>query len=823
MIFDTEDPAVLKAEIKRLELELKKSNRQLSAAHTQLERFNNVNVMQHEVVGTLETKTSRQEKFMSMLLKYSKNTILLLDKNLNIAYYTGNFFRELIKEKNIPDIEGESVFNVHRTYFNGSSTEDIGKIIEKAIESGETQTVKERINLSGGERHLVYYIYVTAMFSGDGHLDGVILLYINITGLEDARIKAEKANRTKSEFLAKMSHEIRTPMNTIIGMSDLMPEENLSPLQKSYFSDIKKMSKVLLGIINDILDFSKAESGKMDLAPAHFDLYTLFNDICSMQSFIAGQKSLEFRSTCSPSVPGFMYADETRIHQIFTNVINNAVKYTKEGGVSFTLDTGSFPEDDSGREYLIARISDTGIGIKHEHIPLLFESFQQMDTRENRGIEGTGLGLAIVRQLITLMNGFIRVESEYGGGSVFTVYIPLVRGDPAKADSSFADSAFTDKSSGDRRQIIARKGVRTLVVDDVPANLTVAGGLLNRCRIFPDTAEDGQEAVDLVRKSFDEKRPYDIIFMDHMMPGMDGIEAVRRIRELEKSRQSRDGGFPHIPVICLSANAVQGAKELFLSSGMDGFISKPIDVSALNAALRKFLPEGKYTCAGPEDTAPPEKLNGREECILGELAKIGEMDTVRGLHYAAGSFEIYASTLKQFSAGMEKGLAVIHAALASEDWNSYTVQVHAYKGICAAIGAASLSGWGERLEEASKNGNKPVCRAETGAFCSALEEFNRALRRTSLFAEAPEGEKTETGPAEMARKLDEFAEACGEGSSTRIRAVAEGLARLALAGGSPGFAADMAEMLDLARSLDYDEAAEKAGTLLSFLCKKERL
>jgi HPt (histidine-containing phosphotransfer) domain-containing protein len=302
--------------------------------------------------------------------------------------------------------------------------------------------------------------------------------------------------------------------------------------------------------------------------------------------------------------------------------------------------------------------------------------------------------------------------------------------------------------------------------------------------------------------------------MDHMMPGMDGIETTGRIRELEKSRPNENGEVPKIPIVCLSANAVQGAKELFLSSGMDGFIAKPIESAALNETLRKFLPPEKYTLMNAKDNKSASgELTAREKQLFKEFVKIKGLDILRGLHYAAENFETYISTLKQFSAGMEKGLAVIRESLTAGDWQPYIVQVHAFKGICATIGADDLSEWGKKLEWASKSGDKSMCLAETGDFCSALEELNAALRGTSLFAETSEEDKIEITAGSMAEKIREFAEACEEGRSTRIKAAVKELEGFRLLGASPEFEAALAEILDLARSMDYDEAVEKAREL----------
>ncbi|MDR1362769.1 MAG: response regulator [Spirochaetaceae bacterium] len=798
-MIDTEDAASLKAEIKRLELELKKAIRQLSAAESQIERFSSVNTMQHDVVGVLKTEMSRQEKFMTMLLKYSKNTILLLDMNLDIAYYTDNFFKEMVGGAP-SDIEGKNVYAVFETYFDSAMTGEIKRVIADAVSLKETQIMKASVRAGDGEE-MLYYVYITAVFYDSGKLEGVILLYTNITELENARIKAEQASKIKSEFLANMSHEIRTPMNTIIGMSDLMPEENLNTLQKSYFSDIKRMSKILLGIINNILDFSKAESGKLELMPVHFNFHLLFQNICSMQSFIAKQKSIGFKSSYMPSVPEFIFADEMRLNQIFINLITNAIKYTRQGFVSFELDTGKLPGGADDKDYLVAKISDTGIGIKKETLPQLFEKFQQLDSRTNAGIEGTGLGLAIVKQLVALMNGAIAVESEYGKGSVFTLHIPIVLGDPSKVEKPIGKQRF-----------IVTEGVRALVVDDVPANLTVASAFLGRFHIESDLAEDGQAAIDKATKALDDNAPYDIIFMDHMMPNMDGIEASRYIRELEKSRQDKNGEPRITPIICLSANAVNGAEEFFISSGMDGFIAKPIEMPALNWVLQKFLPEEKYTFIDTKNDGA-NKIDKREAQLRKELEGINGLDIQQGLHYVADNFETYVSTLKQFSSGIKKGLAVIRESLAAEDWQTYTIQVHAYKGICATIGALELSEWGKNLEAASKTDDKSLCLAETEDYCTAFETFNTVLMETSLFSET-ETETIDIPASDMAAKIRELTEACKEGRSARVKAAVKNLESVSFADADSEFKYAMAEILSLSRSLDYEDVVEKAGAIL---------
>ncbi|MDR0997868.1 MAG: response regulator, partial [Treponema sp.] len=440
---------------------------------------------------------------------------------------------------------------------------------------------------------------------------------------------AKAASQAKSQFLASMSHEIRTPMNAIIGMSDLMRTDNLDEIQQGYFTDIKKMAKSLLQIINDILDFSKIEAGKLEITPIHFSPASLYDNICSMSKFTAQAKDLEFKSSFDPNIPPAIYGDETRLRQIVTNIVNNAVKYTPRGSVFLGFSRAVQGQEDC----LVITVEDTGIGIKEEDMPKLFDTFQQFDREKNRGIVGTGLGLSITKNLISLMKGEIVVTSVYGKGSVFTIRLPLVEGDEEKIEHR-----------GIAERVSAVAEIPVLVVDDNPINLTVAQGFLATHNIYPDTALSGAEAIKMVKA-----KRYDMVLMDHMMPEMDGIEATQIIRALDSSPSFDPSWFREMPIVALSANAVSGAREAFLQGGMNDFVSKPIDAEQLNMTLQKWLPKEKITMI------KQEKSKGRtgQEKIFGELKRIEGMDTVLGLSHVGNNEAAYLQMLRQFCAEYE--------------------------------------------------------------------------------------------------------------------------------------------------------------------------
>ncbi|MDR1217977.1 MAG: response regulator [Treponema sp.] len=403
-----------------------------------------------------------------------------------------------------------------------------------------------------------------------GTTKGRFLDITDVTQVVMAKMEAESASRMKSALFANMSHEIRTPMNAIIDMNELIRVDNLDAVQRAYFEDIKKMSKALLATINEALDFSKIEAGKLNLVPVHFNARLLFDSIYSLNRFLAESKGLELKKEFDSAIPETLYGDETYIRQIATNLLSNAIKYTQRGFVRFCMKKGAC----YGMQYLVIEVEDTGVGIEEDDIPKLFDNFRQFEDIKNSGLMGTGLGLAITKNLIDIMGGSIEVKSQCGRGSVFTAQIPLVKGDASKVKNDSDIPPFVTAQEN---------AVSALVVDDMEVNRTDAYAFLGKYKIQPDLAKSGEEAIRFIEKKAKEGQPYDIVFMDYMMPEMDGVEIVKRMRDM---------GFA-MPVIAFTASAFVGAREFLLNSGMDDFISKPVDARALNAVLLKWLPPEK--------------------------------------------------------------------------------------------------------------------------------------------------------------------------------------------------------------------------------------
>ena len=502
---------------------------------------------------------------------------------------------------------------------------------------------------------------------------------------EAAKAEAIAASEAKGNFLANMSHEIRTPINAVLGMDEMILRESREKSIREYAMDIHTAGQSLLSIINDILDMSKIESGKMEIIPVEYDLSSLINDLANLISFRAKAKNLIFEVDVDSNLPAKVYGDDVRIKQVVTNILTNAVKYTESGNVWLRVSGRA----DGTDEIIHFEVEDTGIGIKEEDMSKLFEAFQRIEEGRNRNIEGTGLGMSITLQLLSMMDSKLEVDSVYNQGSKFYFDIrqKIVDATPL---GDFKNRIKDLESQYIYTRAFIAPDAKLLVVDDNVMNRKVFSALLKPTQIKVVEAESGPEAIELAAKEY-----FDIIFMDHMMPGMDGIEAFHRIKELI------DSPCKDTPIIILTANAVAGAKEAYLEEGFDGFLSKPIVSDKLEEMIRTHLDEGLMQEA-PEDIEGSDSDNAKAE--LENLPAVDGVDwEIAWLHLS--SMELIESAFSEFYK-----IIKIHASKLQEyydnletELDNYRIQVHGMKSSAASIGIIPLAGMAKILEFAAKD------------------------------------------------------------------------------------------------------------------------
>ncbi|MCL2223518.1 MAG: ATP-binding protein [Defluviitaleaceae bacterium] len=650
----------------------------------------------------------------------------------------------------------------------------------------------------------------TAYKFEDSHLGGIYDEMLKSTNnivkhVQESQRRAENASKAKSDFLSKMSHEIRTPMNAIVGMTELILRENLSPAAQEQATTIRQSGNHLLSIINDILDLSKVESGKLELANSEYLFHSTIQDVINIIKMRMSSPDVRFAVYMQHNIPSMLFGDEVRVRQVLLNILTNALKYTREG--HFSLDVTGKKSGDT--VMLVMKIRDTGLGIKPEDLDALFGEFNQFDFEKNRNVEGTGLGLAITKNLVELMGGSIDVTSVYGEGSEFTVTIPqkficedvaphfvdkkvllycrtqLIADYIARSladlrvqyeipkneyelqtalesgdwDFIFAEADLTyvaqkaAKASGFAPKIVmlsdsydatyeVRDGqdftllimpayfisivnvlngrdadyavnnqgaeqfiapdAKILIVDDIATNLKVGEGLLKLYCVDVDTCLSGRDAIAAVMAE-----DYDLVLMDHMMPEMDGVETVKIIRKLGDK-------YLDIPIVALTANAIIGAREMFLENGFDDFLSKPIELGKLNSILSKWIPKEKQLQGAitqqPQE-APPAEIS------------IDGVDIAQGISFCGGSFADYLEILSVFMKNGNAKVAELESCVAAGNISLYTTYVHAVKSASANIGASALSSEAKVLEFAGIAGNMDFITKNNPAFIANLKKL----------------------------------------------------------------------------------------------------
>lgn len=620
--------------------------------------------------------------------------------------------RKRILNYNRPAAE---VFKQLRYHRAGDSIEDIKDIPNDIFMEDDNKEFS--INNSFYESHTKYIL------DKNGKKQGCVILILDITDtknyieeIRSVREQAEKANMAKSEFLAKMSHEIRTPMNAVMGLSDIIIEESKGRKIYSYACDIKSASQNLLAIINDILDLSKVEAGKMELVKSDYYVKSVVNEVVHMMDIAASKRGLLMKYECDETIPCRYNGDAGRIKQILINILNNAVKFTQEGYIKVSVEgcPGLTPDE----ELLIFKVEDTGCGIKEEDREKIFENFGQVNSSINRTAEGTGLGLSITKRFVELMNGKIELESVYGEGTTFTVTIPQKIVD-ARAIAQVPDEPRTEEGNVD---YFVAKGYKVLVVDDNLINRKVAKGFLNYYGFELEEASSGFEAIDLVRKN-----KYDIIFMDHMMPEMDGVETVRIIRE-----ECGENGRAAV-IIALTANTMGGVKAKFLSSGFNDFVGKPLDRKRLNEVLDKWVPDefkeepknygDKNNFSRQENSRSPNGLEGLSiKCI--------DMETA--VKYQTGTKDDYKEILQLYCMEGKCKLELLRKLYDEKDYKNYETEVHALKSASANIGAVKLSAAAKKHEDAAGRGDYGYIEAH---FLELTELYEEQIKNIQKFLE----------------------------------------------------------------------------------------
>lgn len=550
-------------------------------------------------------------------------------------------------------------------------------------------------------------------------------------------LQTEDANRAKTNFVSNMSHEIRTPMNSIVGITEILLRSRHSPKEQEYLLNIQSSGRVLLTIINDVLDCSKMEAGKMQLFDEPYDTCSLFHDLrISMENRI-GHSGLELIYDIDQDIPCKLKGDMGRIRQVIINLVNNAIKYTEKGSVRFSVHVR---QKNTDKVMLYYEVADTGIGIRKEDQKILFDAFQRVEMDRNRYVEGTGLGLTISQNLVNMMGGVIEVESEYGKGSRFFFTIEQTIIDPTPVSAVNYNGQKDNVTEKEAECLFIAPEAHILLVDDNELNLVVAKELLKPLRMQIDTAENGLQAVKMVRGS-----QYDLVLMDHMMPVMDGIEAAKAIRALPEDK------YQKLPIIALTANAMVDARKEFLNAGMNGFVAKPIDFARICNQLKLWLPKDLVRDVPKEEAKKllADDLSDRE--IQPEDPQMG-FSFEEGVKHC-GSKAALMKTIRIFYRTIDSKANKIEQCLKEGLISDYVIEIHALKSSALLIGAVPLSEAAKELEDYGKQGKTEVLEEKTPDVLTLYRDLKNILRP---YAEKEEDAKKEFSDGEWITALQQI-------------------------------------------------------------------
>ena len=624
--------------------------------------------------------------------------------------------------------------------------------------------------------------------------------------VEIKRKEAKSAGKAKTDFLANMSHEIRTPMNAICGMSDLLLQTKLTDEQLDYVSTIKLSSDNLLSIINDILDFSKIEAGKMELVPQS---YNLLSPLYSLQNTIdvrIGERPLDFKISIKRDMPTELYGDEVRVQQVILNLLTNAVKYSNQGHIELIVDYEKLENDEI---MLKATVKDQGIGIKKEDMPKLFEAFSQVDMERNHRIEGTGIGLTITERLVRSMGGSITLESEYGVGTTFYVSMrQKVEDFNSVIDTESTDDFVVISHSNILKGFVSGKkkiakfvapDANVLVVDDNEANLKVAKGLMGQYKLNVRTCTSGKAALDILEND----KSFDILFIDHMMPEMDGVELTKILRS------SNDDYLKYVPIIALTANAIKGVSEMFLANGFTEYLSKPIDTERLGEVLNKWIPENKKEEAMEEEESVAdnnEAVDDDEENLRNMLRRIENVDYDKAMALCGKSEDILLSVIEVYVKSYSQIKERIDSTYAKEDLKNYAIEVHGVKSSSRSIGNDALGEMAYRLEIEAKDGNIAYVKENHSEFAMKYEQFVGKLKEIVDKLKTEEKiEKVKFSKEEILSMINECISLYDEFETTKAEEV---LKKLQCAECDENIMNLINDAIDSAELFDFDEVTK---------------